>query len=127
MRRACVSLLRGDVLLLRGWPLAGRRRQGQTTHEHRPRRHGGASGRLDPSRPSGVSVVVTVGAFRSEWRGTMDVDWELVEAGPAGADHVVLLLLGGLTCARSYEELMAQPELAGGRLVAALLPGHVGT
>src|SRR5436190_15255290 len=57
----------------------------------------------------------------------MDVDWELVEAGPAGADHVVLLLPGGLTRARSYEELMAQPELAGVRLVAATLPGHGGT
>jgi pimeloyl-ACP methyl ester carboxylesterase len=39
----------------------------------------------------------------------------------------VLLLPGGLNRARSYQELMAQPALAGVRLVAATLPGHGGT
>ncbi len=39
----------------------------------------------------------------------------------------MLLLPGGLNRARSYQELMAQPALAGVRLVAATLPGHGGT
>jgi pimeloyl-ACP methyl ester carboxylesterase len=39
----------------------------------------------------------------------------------------VLLLPGGLNTARSYAELMAQPALAGVRLVAVTLPGHGGT
>jgi pimeloyl-ACP methyl ester carboxylesterase len=54
-------------------------------------------------------------------------DWELYESGPPDADRVALLLPGGLTRARSYEELMAQPALQGIRLVAATLPGHGGT
>ena len=57
----------------------------------------------------------------------MGVDWELQESGPVDADRVVLLLPGGLNSARSYAELMAQPELAGVQLVAATLPGHAGT
>jgi pimeloyl-ACP methyl ester carboxylesterase len=57
----------------------------------------------------------------------MDVDWELVEAGPGDAERVALLLPGGLSRARSYDEVMARPELAGVRLVAATLPGHGGT
>ncbi len=57
----------------------------------------------------------------------MDVDWELVRSGPDTADHGVLLLPGGANAARSYSEVMAQPLLAGTRLVAATLPGNVGT
>ncbi len=57
----------------------------------------------------------------------MGVDWELVRSGPDAADHGVLLLPGGANGARSYGEVMAQPVLAGTRLVAATLPGHVGT
>ena len=51
----------------------------------------------------------------------------MCESGPAGAEHTVLLLPGGLNTARSYAELMAQPALAGVRLVAVTLPGHGGT
>lgn len=57
----------------------------------------------------------------------MDINWELFESGPANADRTVLLLPGGLNRARSYEEVMAEPPLAGVRLVAATLPGHAGT
>lgn len=57
----------------------------------------------------------------------MAMDWDLFERGPDGADRVVLLLPGGLSRARSYEELSEQPQLAGTRLVAATLPGHGGT
>lgn len=57
----------------------------------------------------------------------MGVDWELVRSGPEAAEHGVLLLPGGANAARSYSEVMAQPVLAGTRLVAATLPGNVGT
>ena len=55
----------------------------------------------------------------------MGVDWELVRSGPDAAEHGVLLLPGGANAARSYSEVMAQPVLAGTRLVAATLPGNV--
>jgi pimeloyl-ACP methyl ester carboxylesterase len=56
----------------------------------------------------------------------MDVDWELRESGPADAAHTALLLPGGLCSAGSYAEVMAQPSLAGLRLVAATMPGQAG-
>src|SRR5438874_1603014 len=56
----------------------------------------------------------------------MDVDWELREAGPADAERTVLLLPGGMCSAGSYAEVMAEPALAGTRLVAATLPGQAG-
>ena len=55
-----------------------------------------------------------------------DVDWELREAGPIDAEHTVLLFPGGLCGAGSFAEVMAEPALAGMRLVAATLPGHAG-
>jgi pimeloyl-ACP methyl ester carboxylesterase len=57
----------------------------------------------------------------------MDVDWELREAGPPDCESTVLLLPGGLCSAGCYAEVMAEPALAGTRLVAATLPGHAGT
>ena len=56
----------------------------------------------------------------------MAIDWELREAGPADAQHTVLLLPGGMCSAGSYAELMAEPALAEMRLVAVTLPGHAG-
>jgi pimeloyl-ACP methyl ester carboxylesterase len=56
----------------------------------------------------------------------MDVAWELREAGPADAEQTVLLLPGGMCGAGSYGEVMAEPALAGMRLVAAALPGNAG-
>ena len=58
---------------------------------------------------------------------TLDVDWQLRETGPAEARHGVLLLPGGACSAAFYDELTAEPALAGLRLVAATLPGHAGT
>lgn len=55
-----------------------------------------------------------------------DVDWELRESGPPDAECTVLLLPGGMCSARSYAEVMAEPALAGTRLVAATLPGQAG-
>jgi pimeloyl-ACP methyl ester carboxylesterase len=55
------------------------------------------------------------------------MDWELYETGPEDAEHAVLLLPGGLTAARLYTEVMAEPALKAMRLVAATLPGHCGT
>src|SRR3954453_16245655 len=56
----------------------------------------------------------------------MAIDWELRESGPADAQHTVLLLPGGMCSAGSFAELMAEPALAGMRLVAATLPGQAG-
>ena len=55
-----------------------------------------------------------------------DVEWDLCETGPVDAEHTVLLFPGGMCSARSYAEVMAEPALAGLRLVAATLPGHAG-
>jgi pimeloyl-ACP methyl ester carboxylesterase len=54
------------------------------------------------------------------------MDWDLREAGPADAEHTVLLLPGGLCSAGSYAEVMAEAALAQMHLVAATLPGHAG-
>jgi pimeloyl-ACP methyl ester carboxylesterase len=54
------------------------------------------------------------------------LDWELREQGPTDAEHTVLLLPGGMCSAGSFAELMAEPALAGMRLVAATLPGQAG-
>lgn len=56
----------------------------------------------------------------------METIWEIVESGPTGAERTVLLLPGGMCSARSYAEVMAEPVLAGVRLVAATMPGHAG-
>jgi pimeloyl-ACP methyl ester carboxylesterase len=55
------------------------------------------------------------------------MDWELYETGPGDAEHAVLLLPAGLTAARLYTEVMAEPALKAMRLVAATIPGHCGT
>jgi pimeloyl-ACP methyl ester carboxylesterase len=57
----------------------------------------------------------------------MRIEWETIESGPAAGAWTVLLLPGGMCSARSYAEVMAEPSLAGYRLVAATLPGHCGT
>jgi hypothetical protein len=54
------------------------------------------------------------------------VEWQMFESGPADAEHTVLLLPGGMCSARSYLELMQQPNLSGLWLVAATMPGHAG-
>src|SRR5580765_2783475 len=53
-------------------------------------------------------------------------NWQRREAGPLDAEHTVLLLPGGMCSAGPYAEVMAEPALAGTRLVAATLPGHAG-
>jgi pimeloyl-ACP methyl ester carboxylesterase len=55
-----------------------------------------------------------------------DADWQLRESGATDAENTVLLLPGGMCGAGSYAEVMAEPVLAGTRLVAATLPGHAG-
>lgn len=52
--------------------------------------------------------------------------WELVVRGPSDADRAVLLLPGGANAARSFDLVMAEPALAGVRLVATTLPGMAG-
>lgn len=55
------------------------------------------------------------------------MNWEIVESGPIDAAHTVLLLPGGMCTAAFYQDLMAEPSLAGVRLVAATVPGFGGT
>src|SRR5215471_2246639 len=87
-----------------------------------------AHGSTHAARPGGRQCLVSGPdgscAYGSRW--SMDVPWELREAGPADAEHTVLLLPGGLCSAGSYAEVMADPALAGTRLVAVTLPGHAG-
>jgi pimeloyl-ACP methyl ester carboxylesterase len=61
-----------------------------------------------------------------QYERVADVDWELRESGPPDAENTVLLLPGGMCSAGSYAEVMAEPALAGTRLVAATLPGQAG-
>lgn len=56
----------------------------------------------------------------------MNTEWEIVESGPPDAELTVLLLPGGMCSARSYAEVMAEPGLAGTRLLAVTLPGQAG-
>jgi len=56
----------------------------------------------------------------------MAYDWQVVESGPSDAEHTVLLLPGGMCSAESYAEVMAEPALAGIRLIAATMPGQAG-
>ena len=58
--------------------------------------------------------------------GDMDIDWDIVTSGPADAERTVLLLPGGMNSSRSYAEVMAEPALAGIRLIAVTMPGQVG-
>jgi alpha-beta hydrolase superfamily lysophospholipase len=53
--------------------------------------------------------------------------WDMIRSGPADAEHTVLLLPGGWCTAVFYTELMAEPAMAGIRLVAVTLPGNGGT
>ncbi len=77
----------------------------------RSRRARDASSRAGPIRASLLAV---------------DPEWEIVESGPAGAEHTVLLLPGGMCSARSYAEVMAEPALAGIRMIAVTMPGQAG-
>ncbi|MER5862695.1 alpha/beta hydrolase [Kitasatospora sp. NPDC002040] len=60
--------------------------------------------------------------MRAEW-----TTWDRRESGPDDARRRVLLLPGGMCTAGQYAELMAEPELAGVRLIAVTLPGQGGT
>jgi pimeloyl-ACP methyl ester carboxylesterase len=53
--------------------------------------------------------------------------WDCRESGPGDAAQSVLLLPGGMCTAVQYEELMAEPALAGVRMVAVTVPGMGGT
>src|SRR5260370_31329014 len=57
-----------------------------------------------------------------EWRG-----WDGRDSGPGDAEPTVLPLPGGMCTAAQYEELMAEPALAGVRMVAVTVPGMGGT
>jgi hypothetical protein len=52
--------------------------------------------------------------------------WEVLVTGPEDADHAVLLLPGGANAARSFNLVMADPALAGVRMVATTMPAMTG-
>ena len=56
----------------------------------------------------------------------MRESWELVTSGPPEADRSVLLLPGGANAARSFNLVMADPQLSDVRLLATTLPGMAG-
>ncbi|HVW44029.1 MAG TPA: alpha/beta fold hydrolase, partial [Amycolatopsis sp.] len=56
----------------------------------------------------------------------MRESWEILTAGPPEAARSVLLLPGGAMAARSFNLVMAEPALAGVRVVATTLPGMAG-
>jgi pimeloyl-ACP methyl ester carboxylesterase len=51
--------------------------------------------------------------------------WDLYTSGPAGADHTVLLIPGGMCTAAFFDDLVKEPKLRGAsiRLVATTVPG----
>src|SRR6478752_6547175 len=59
--------------------------------------------------------------------GSDSETWDMIQSGPADAEHTVLLLPGGWCTAVFVQELMAEPALAGIHLVAITLPGNGGT
>ena len=77
----------------------------------------GLLGRVFAPYPQGV-VVVAEAVVREAW--------EVLTAGPEGADRSVLLLPGGANAARSFDLVMAEQALSGVRLVATTLPGMAG-
>jgi pimeloyl-ACP methyl ester carboxylesterase len=58
---------------------------------------------------------------------TAAANWELLQAGPADAEHTVLLVAGSLATAEFFADVLAEPSLVDYRLVAATLPGQGGT
>jgi pimeloyl-ACP methyl ester carboxylesterase len=52
--------------------------------------------------------------------------WDRRECGPVDAERTALLLPGGMCTAVQYEEVMADPALAGVRMIAVTLPGMGG-
>ena len=74
--------------------------------------------------PVGRGALVRDGAavVSGEWTG-----WERRESGPGDEAQAALLLPGGMCTAVQYEELMAEPALAGVRTIAVTLPGMGGT
>jgi pimeloyl-ACP methyl ester carboxylesterase len=86
-----------------------------------------AAGRGRPGRAGSQAALRAVPrrgvpGMSAEWAG-----WDRRESGPADAEHTALLLPGGLCTYVQYEELMAEPALAGVRMIAVTLPGNGGT
>src|SRR6478736_1606411 len=81
----------------------------------------------DPANPQERSRHIARGRPTMTAAGRDTRMWDMVQSGPTDADHTVLLLPGGWCTAVFYQELMAEPALAGIRLVAVTLPGNGGT
>jgi hypothetical protein len=84
-----------------------------------------SEGNRDDIQEAGRAAALVRGeaaVMSEEWTG-----WERRESGPGDAEQAVLLLPGGMCTAAQYEELMAEPALAGVRMVAVTVPGMGGT
>lgn len=57
----------------------------------------------------------------------MDRRWDVRRAGPDEAPHRVLMIPGGLCSTEFYADVMAEPAVAGLRLVGVTMPGFGGT
>src|SRR5256884_9319844 len=77
---------------------------------------------IQEAGPAGALVRGGAAVMSGEWTG-----WERREGGPGDAEQAALLLPGGMCTAAQYEELMAEPALAGVRMVAVTVPGMGGT
>jgi len=84
----------------------------------------GEGSRDDIQEAGRAGALVRGGAavMSGEWTG-----WERRESGPDDAVQTALLLPGGMCTAVQYEELMAEPALAGVRMIAVTVPGMGGT
>lgn len=79
------------------------------------------AGRL-ADRAGGALARHAAMVMSGEWEG-----WERRDSGRDDAEHAALLLPGGMCTAVQYEELMAEPALAGVRMTAVTMPGMGGT
>jgi len=84
----------------------------------------GEGSRDDIQEAGRAGVLVRGGAavLSEEWIG-----WDRREGGPGDAEQTALLLPGGMCTAVQYEELMAEPALAGVRTIAVTVPGMGGS
>src|SRR6185437_11118478 len=82
------------------------------------------------TRRCGPAYVLVMETSTGEGAATMSAEWtgwDRRESGPGDAEQAALLLPGGMCTAVQYEELMAEPALAGIRMVAVTVPGMGGT
>src|SRR5438270_9687738 len=73
--------------------------------------------------------VVPTAADAPEPAARQHLGWMISESGPAGAQHAILMIPGGLCPASFYEDVIEELRRrdANLRFVATTIPGHAGT